>query len=164
MTFQYAYYADYNERNVDSHALLSLASLLTAARYSFSLVILLVVSLGYGLVKYGAGGPLRPLARRWVRAMLKQPVRVAGEGEGCGCRRAALRPALGTTWNKVVLLGGLNFVFSTLYTAALTAKNSDDDPDVSLVLFVVPLAVTLFIFISWVRPAEAAHPPVGDTD
>ena len=64
------------------------------------------------------------------------------------------RPTLGATWNKVILLGGLNFVFSALYTAAVTAKNSDDNPDVSLVLFVVPLAVTLFIFISWVRPSS----------
>jgi Kef-type K+ transport system membrane component KefB len=68
----------------------------------------------------------------------------------CRCR-----PTLGTTWNKVLLLGGLNFVFSALYTAALIAKNSDDQPDVSLVLFVVPLAITLFIFISWVRACLA---------
>jgi hypothetical protein len=51
MTFQYAYYANYNERQTDSHALLSIAALLTAARYSISLVLLLVVCMGYGVVK-----------------------------------------------------------------------------------------------------------------
>ena len=51
MTFQYAYYADYNERSADSHALLGIAAILTAARYSISLVLLLVVCMGYGIVK-----------------------------------------------------------------------------------------------------------------
>jgi len=145
MTFQYAYYADSNERNTDSHALLSLAALLSSARYSVSLVILLVVCMGYGIVKYDRAARRTrtagaPAASQWT----------AGRRATVSCR-----PALGTTWNKVVMLGLLNFVFTTLYNAAIAAKGTDDNPEVAMVLFTIPLAVTLFVFISWVR---AQHP------
>jgi len=55
------------------------------------------------------------------------------------------------------MLGLLNFVFTTLYNAAIAAKGTDDNPEVAMVLFTIPLAITLFVFISWVRPQHDAR-------
>ena len=45
--FYYGYFTDSNVHNSDAHALLGIAAFLSAARYSTSLVIALVVSMGY---------------------------------------------------------------------------------------------------------------------
>jgi len=59
MTMQYAYYADYNDTGFSSPALLTIAALLNSARNSISFVALLVVCMGYGLVKPTLGTTAR---------------------------------------------------------------------------------------------------------
>jgi hypothetical protein len=52
MAFNYAFFSNYNVQGVPSNLLLTAVVVLNAGRNSLSFFMLLIVSLGYGVVKY----------------------------------------------------------------------------------------------------------------
>ncbi|KAF9999282.1 hypothetical protein BGZ80_007297 [Entomortierella chlamydospora] len=59
MAFNWGYWDDYNKRGVSSVALLVIVSILNSGRNSLSLFMLLIVSMGYGVVKPTLGSTMK---------------------------------------------------------------------------------------------------------
>ncbi|KAF9346722.1 hypothetical protein BGX26_001763 [Mortierella sp. AD094] len=59
MAFNWGYWDDYNKKGVSSVALLVLVSILNSGRNSLSLFMLLIVSMGYGVVKPTLGSTMK---------------------------------------------------------------------------------------------------------
>lgn len=107
MSVYFGYYHNYNITGHDSPYLYDWAVTLNALRFTVSFVCLLVVSMGYGLVK----------------------------------------PTLGSTAYRVMLLGVTHFVFNAMFL--LNGNNKGSLEFYAAILFVFPLALTLTIFYSW---------------
>ncbi|KAF9202546.1 hypothetical protein BGZ49_007313 [Haplosporangium sp. Z 27] len=108
MAFNWGYWDDYNNKGVSSMALLVLVSILNSGRNSLSLFMLLIVSMGYGVVK----------------------------------------PTLGSTMKKVIILSLAHFLFGIIYSAG-TMSPIDDVSAMIVLLVVVPLALTMTSFYIW---------------
>ncbi len=59
MAFNYGFFEDYNTTGVVRHSLLAIVVLLNAGRNSISFFMILIVSLGYGVVKPTLGGTMK---------------------------------------------------------------------------------------------------------
>ncbi|KAF9920950.1 hypothetical protein FBU30_009062 [Linnemannia zychae] len=108
MAFNWGYWDNYNKSGESSVALLVLVSILNSARNSLSLFMLLIVSMGYGVVK----------------------------------------PTLGSTMKKVIILSLAQFLFGIIYSAG-TMSPVDDVSTMIVLLVVVPLSVTMTCFYIW---------------
>ncbi|KAG0311917.1 hypothetical protein BGZ99_009828, partial [Dissophora globulifera] len=108
MAFNWGYWDDYNKTSTSSTALLVMVSILNSGRNSLSLFMLLIVSMGYGVVK----------------------------------------PTLGSTMKKVIILSLAHFLFGVIYSAG-TMSPVDDVSAMIVLMVVVPLALTMTSFYVW---------------
>ncbi|KAG9072317.1 hypothetical protein KI688_000087 [Linnemannia hyalina] len=108
MAFNWGYWDDYNKAGESSVALLVLVSILNSGRNSLSLFMLLIVSMGYGVVK----------------------------------------PTLGSTMKKVIILSLAHFLFGIIYSAG-TMSPVDDVSTMIVLMVVVPLSLTMTSFYIW---------------
>ncbi|KAF8924348.1 hypothetical protein BGZ58_001894 [Dissophora ornata] len=108
MAFNWGYWDDFNKAGTSSTALLVLVSILNSGRNSLSLFMLLIVSMGYGVVK----------------------------------------PTLGSTMKKVIILSLAHFLFGIIYSAG-TMSPVDDVSAMIVLMVVVPLALTMTSFYIW---------------
>ncbi|KAF9328962.1 hypothetical protein BG006_007923 [Podila minutissima] len=108
MAFNWGFWENYNESGEPSMALLVLVSILNSGRNSLSLFMLLIVSMGYGVVK----------------------------------------PTLGTTMRKVIMLSLAHFLFGIIYSAG-TMSPVDDVSAMIVLMVVVPLSLTMVSFYIW---------------
>ncbi|ORZ28732.1 lung seven transmembrane receptor-domain-containing protein [Lobosporangium transversale] len=108
MAFNWGYWDDYNKTGQSSMALLVIVSILNSGRNSISLFMLLIVSMGYGVVK----------------------------------------PTLGSTMKKVIILSSAHFLFGIIYSAG-TMSPVDDISAMIVLMVVVPLALTMTSFYIW---------------
>ncbi|KAI8809266.1 lung seven transmembrane receptor-domain-containing protein [Cladochytrium replicatum] len=111
MAFNYGYLENYNLEGHGSSSLLVLAVILFAARNSISFFMLLIVALGYGVV----------------------------------------RPTLGGTMRKCLILAGTHFVFAVMYAGC--AMVISDLQSIVVFLFVLPVAITTTVFYFWILTA-----------
>ncbi|KAI8812566.1 lung seven transmembrane receptor-domain-containing protein [Cladochytrium replicatum] len=103
MAFNYGYLENYN---LEGHGFI-----LFAARNSISFFMLLIVALGYGVV----------------------------------------RPTLGGTMKKCLILAGAHFVFAVMYAGC--AMVISDLQNIVVFLFVLPVAITTTVFYFWILTA-----------
>ncbi|KAG0301212.1 hypothetical protein BGZ97_002872, partial [Linnemannia gamsii] len=108
MAFNWGYWDDYNKAGESSVALLVIVSILNSGRNSLSLFMLLIVSMGYGVVK----------------------------------------PTLGNTMKKVIILSLAHFLFGIIYSAG-TMSPVDDVSTMIVLMVVVPLSLTMTSFYIW---------------
>ncbi|KAG0036092.1 hypothetical protein BGZ82_004702 [Podila clonocystis] len=108
MAFNWGFWENYNESGEPSMALLVLVSILNSGRNSLSLFMLLIVSMGYGVVK----------------------------------------PTLGATMRKVIMLSLAHFLFGIIYSAG-TMSPVDDVSAMIVLMVVVPLSLTMVSFYIW---------------
>ncbi|KAG0288371.1 hypothetical protein BGZ96_007845 [Linnemannia gamsii] len=108
MAFNWGYWDDFNKAGESSVALLVLVSILNSGRNSLSLFMLLIVSMGYGVVK----------------------------------------PTLGSTMKKVIILSMAHFLFGIIYSAG-TMSPVDDVSTMIVLMVVVPLSLTMTTFYIW---------------
>ncbi|KAG0343270.1 hypothetical protein BG004_005419 [Podila humilis] len=108
MAFNWGFWENYNDTGEPSMALLVLVSILNSGRNSISLFMLLIVSMGYGVVK----------------------------------------PTLGATMRKVVMLSLAHFLFGIIYSAG-TMSPVDDVSAMIVLMVVVPLSLTMVSFYIW---------------
>ncbi|KAF9942679.1 hypothetical protein BGZ67_000493 [Mortierella alpina] len=108
MAFNWGYWDDFNKTGESSIALLVLVAILNSGRNSLSLFMLLIVSMGYGVVK----------------------------------------PTLGSTMKKVIMLSLAQFLFGVIYSAG-TMSPVDDVSAMIVLMVVVPLALTMTSFYIW---------------
>ncbi|KAF9433036.1 hypothetical protein BGZ76_009973 [Entomortierella beljakovae] len=108
MAFNWGYWDNYNNTGESPVALLVLVSLLNSGRNSISLFMLLIVSMGYGVVK----------------------------------------PTLGSTMKKVIILSLAHFLFGVIYSAG-TMSPVEDVSAMIVLMVVVPLALTMTCFYIW---------------
>ncbi|KAG0045444.1 hypothetical protein BGZ83_009343 [Gryganskiella cystojenkinii] len=108
MAFNWGYWDDYNKTGTSSMALLVMVALLNSGRNSISLFMLLIVSMGYGVVK----------------------------------------PTLGSTMKKVIILSLAHFLFGIIYSAG-TMSPVEDVSAMIVLMVVVPLALTMTSFYIW---------------
>ncbi|KAG0268850.1 hypothetical protein BGZ95_002289 [Linnemannia exigua] len=108
MAFNWGYWDDYNKAGESSVALLVLVSILNSGRNSLSLFMLLIVSMGYGVVK----------------------------------------PTLGSTMKKVIILSLAHFLFGIIYSAG-TMSPVDNVSTMIVLMVVVPLSLTMTSFYIW---------------
>ncbi|KAG0212167.1 hypothetical protein BGX28_006713 [Mortierella sp. GBA30] len=108
MAFNWGYWDNYNKTGEPSVALLVLVCILNSGRNSLSLFMLLIVSMGYGVVK----------------------------------------PTLGSTMKKVIVLSLAHFLFGIIYSAG-TMSPVDDVSAMIVLLVVIPLALTMTSFYIW---------------
>ncbi|KAF9425509.1 hypothetical protein BGZ94_007464 [Podila epigama] len=108
MAFNWGYWDNYNNSGSKSIALLALVSILNSGRNSLSLFMLLIVSMGYGVVK----------------------------------------PTLGATMKKVIILSLAHFLFGTIYSAG-TMSPLEDVSDMIVLMVIVPLSMTMVSFYIW---------------
>ncbi|KAF9091100.1 hypothetical protein BGX23_005492 [Mortierella sp. AD031] len=108
MAFNWGYWDDFNKAGEPSIALLVIVSILNSGRNSLSLFMLLIVSMGYGVVK----------------------------------------PTLGSTMKKVIILSLAHFLFGIIYSAG-TMSPVDNVSAMIVLMVVVPLALTMTSFYIW---------------
>ncbi|KAF9185991.1 hypothetical protein BGZ51_001747 [Haplosporangium sp. Z 767] len=108
MAFNWGYWDNYNKSGESPVALLVLVSILNSGRNSLSLFMLLIVSMGYGVVK----------------------------------------PTLGSTMKKVIVLSLAHFLFGIIYSAG-TMSPVEDVSAMIVLMVVVPLALTMTSFYIW---------------
>ncbi|KAI1288991.1 hypothetical protein EDD11_009455 [Mortierella claussenii] len=108
MAFNWGYWDDFNKTGESSMTLLVLVSILNSGRNSLSLFMLLIVSMGYGVVK----------------------------------------PTLGSTMKKVIILSLAHFLFGVIYSAG-TMSPVEDVSFMIVLMVVVPLALTMTSFYIW---------------
>ncbi|KAG0248772.1 hypothetical protein BG011_009926 [Mortierella polycephala] len=108
MAFNWGYWDNYNKSGESPVALLVVVSILNSGRNSLSLFMLLIVSMGYGVVK----------------------------------------PTLGSTMKKVIVLSLAHFLFGIIYSAG-TMSPVEDVSAMIVLMVVVPLALTMTSFYIW---------------
>ncbi|KAF9970947.1 hypothetical protein BGZ73_006187 [Actinomortierella ambigua] len=109
MAFNWGYWENFNNTGASSVGLLVVVSILNSARISISLFMLLIVSMGYGVV----------------------------------------RPTLGSTMKKCIILAVLHFVFGVIYSAG-TMSPVESVSTMVVLIVVVPLALTMTCFYIWI--------------
>jgi len=60
-----------------------------------------------------------------------------------------VKPTLGTTFQKILGLGFVHFIFGTLFAASSMLQTAESQKLLAF-FFLVPLALTLTLFYSWV--------------
>ncbi|KAH8547741.1 lung seven transmembrane receptor-domain-containing protein [Umbelopsis sp. PMI_123] len=109
MAFNWGYWESYNQTGKTSWGLLILVAILNAARNSISFFILLIVCMGYGVVK----------------------------------------PSLGSTMKKCVILAATHFFFGVLYVIGTMLMQPEDHRFFLVFLVIFPLATTMTAFYIW---------------
>ncbi|CAO3697283.1 unnamed protein product [Umbelopsis ramanniana] len=109
MAFNWGYWESYNQTGKTSWGLLILVALLNAARNSISFFMLLIVCMGYGVVK----------------------------------------PSLGSTMKKCVILAATHFFFGVLYVIGTMLMQPEDHGFFIVFLVIFPLATTMTAFYIW---------------
>ncbi|KAF9165553.1 hypothetical protein DFQ26_009804 [Actinomortierella ambigua] len=109
MAFNWGYWENFNNFGTKSVGLLVVVSILNSARISISLFMLLIVSMGYGVV----------------------------------------RPTLGSTMKKCIMLTMLHFIFGVIYSAG-TMSPIESVSTMVVLIVVVPLALTMTCFYIWI--------------
>lgn len=112
MAFNYWLYADFNKTGSVSSFLMGVVVIFNAGRISISFFMILIVSLGYGV----------------------------------------MRPTLGSTMRKCILLAAVQFVFAVAYSAGTLSNTNNSAPSLALFLS-VPLAMTMSAFYMWILSA-----------
>eukprot|EP00842_Homolaphlyctis_polyrhiza_P005984 jgi/Hompol1/6387/HPOL_000771-RA len=107
MAFNYGLYEDFNETGRVSTLLMVLVVAFNSGRISISFFMLLIVSLGYGVVK----------------------------------------PTLGDTMRKCILLTVLHFIFTVSYSA--TSLMATEKNATLIVILAIPLSMTMLTFYTW---------------
>lgn len=118
-------------------ALLVLVAILNSGRNSLSLFMLLIVSMGYGVVKYVLSTFLDSRQCSPLCLVFLPPFYVS-----------SFRPTLGSTMKKVIMLSLAQFLFGVIYSAG-TMSPVDDVSAMIVLMVVVPLALTMTSFYIW---------------
>ncbi|KAF9582303.1 hypothetical protein BGW38_000387 [Lunasporangiospora selenospora] len=108
MAFNWGFWDDYNKRDTPSVGLLVTVSILNSGRNSISFFMLLIVCMGYGVV----------------------------------------RPTLGSTMKRVIVLTLVHFLFGIIYSAG-TMSPIEDVSAMIVLMAIVPLALTMSTFYIW---------------
>ncbi|CDH48668.1 integral membrane protein [Lichtheimia corymbifera JMRC:FSU:9682] len=109
MAINWGFWEAYNQAGSPSYGLLALVAFMNAGRNSMSFFMLLVVSLGYSVVK----------------------------------------PSLGSTMKKCVVLAGTHFFFGVIYSLGVMLL-SPESAGFMVLLVIFPLALTMSAFYVWI--------------